>query len=224
MAQFEVETVALDSLQPHPRNYRAHPEEQVEAIAASLKQFGQYRPIVVSSDGYILAGEGVWRGRQKAGCADIDAVRMPFAHDDPRAEKLLVADNELSRLAEDDDKVLAALLADIERTETGLAGTGWNDSELDALIGRMAAEDFGGGLGPEMISADDAEGTGSRSAAYRNPGAVIVSLGDYAAVAISNEVMKSVADGLAAMYEGSARDQLGALLDDIAAQSLHRDS
>ena len=82
----DIETVAIDSLRPHPHNYRRHPEEQVEAIAASLKQFGQYRPIVVSSDGYILAGEGVWRGRQKAGCADIDAVRMPFAHDDPRAE------------------------------------------------------------------------------------------------------------------------------------------
>jgi len=150
VAQFEVETVALDSLQPHPRNYRAHPEEQVEAIAASLQQFGQYRPIVVSSDGYILAGEGVWRGRQKAGCADIDAVRMPFAHDDPRAEKLLVADNELSRLAEDDDKVLAALLADIERTETGLAGTGWNDSELDALIGRMAASPYSPNVSPSI--------------------------------------------------------------------------
>ena len=144
MAQFEVETVALDSLQPHPRNYRAHPEEQVAAIAASLEQFGQYRPIVVSSDGYILAGEGVWRGRQKAGCADIDAVRMPFAHDDPRAEKLLVADNELSRLAEDDDARLAGLLRGIADSDLGLVGTGYDETALQALLGDLTEAEFGG--------------------------------------------------------------------------------
>ena len=144
MAQFEVETVAIDALQPHPRNYRAHPEEQVEAIAASLEQFGQYRPIVVSSDGYILAGEGVWRGRQKAGCADIDAVRMPFAHDDPRAEKLLVADNELSRLAEDDDARLAGLLRGIADSDLGLVGTGYDETALQALLGDLTEAEFGG--------------------------------------------------------------------------------
>jgi hypothetical protein len=134
-------TVPIDSIKPHPRNYRGHPDAQVQAIRHSLDQFGQYRPVVVSSDGVILAGHGVWLARKAQGEKTIDEVRMDFPADDQRAEKLMVADNELARGAEDDQAQLAALLADIQRTD-GLDGTGWDDGALDALIGNMAAEDF----------------------------------------------------------------------------------
>ena len=133
--------VPIDSIQPHPRNYRAHPGAQVDAIRHSLDQFGQYRPVVVSSDGVILAGHGVWLAQKSSGATDIDTVRMDFPHTDPRAEKLMVADNELSRMASDDETQLAALLADIQRTD-GLDGTGWDDGALDVLIGEMAAENY----------------------------------------------------------------------------------
>jgi hypothetical protein len=112
----------------------------VDAIRQSLDAFGQYRDVVVSSDGVILAGHGIWLAQKSAGATDIDTVRMDFPADDPRAEKLMVADNELSRMAQDDDRALAALLADVQSTE-GLDGTGWDDGALDALIGKMAAED-----------------------------------------------------------------------------------
>ena len=128
------------------RNYRGHPEPQVAELAASLEAFGQYKNIVLSSDGFILAGEGVWRGAQARGLKDIAVVRMDFPASDPRAKKLLVADNELSRMAQDDDTALAALLADVQRTE-GLQGTGWDDGALDALIGEVAAEGDGGKRG-----------------------------------------------------------------------------
>ena len=45
-------TVRLDALQPWPRNYREHPPQQVEAIAASLNTFTQVKNIVcVERDG-----------------------------------------------------------------------------------------------------------------------------------------------------------------------------
>ncbi len=134
--------VPIDSIKPHPRNYRGHPVEQVEHIRASLRQYGQYRPIVVSSDGYILAGEGVWTACNAEGYETVETHPMDFPHDDPRAEKLLVADNELSRLAVDDDKTLASLLADIQRQEGGLRGTGYDDGELDAMIAGLQSEEF----------------------------------------------------------------------------------
>jgi hypothetical protein len=93
----------------------------------------------VSSDGVILAGHGVWTAQKAQGARDVAVVRMDFQHTDPRAEKLMVADNELSRMAVDDDRALAALLADVQRTE-GLSGTGWDDGGLDALISGLAAE------------------------------------------------------------------------------------
>jgi hypothetical protein len=46
-------------------------------------------------------------------------------------------------MAVDDEKALAALLADIQRTDgAGLQGTGWDDVALDKMIGELAAEDF----------------------------------------------------------------------------------
>jgi len=134
-------TVPIDSIKPHPRNYRRHPSAQVDAIRQSLDAFGQYRDVVVSSDGVILAGHGVWLARKAQGAKTIGEVRMDFPHTDPRAEKLMVADNELTKGADDDEAQLAALLADIQRTE-GLDGTGWDDRALDALIGEMAAENY----------------------------------------------------------------------------------
>lgn len=135
--------VPIDSIQPHPKNYRGHPAEQIEHLRASLRQYGQYRPIVVSSDGYILAGEGVWTGCKAESYETVETVPQPFMHNDPRAEKLLVLDNEVSRTAVDDDKALAALLAEIQRTDAeGLQGTGWDDGALDRLVGELAAEDF----------------------------------------------------------------------------------
>jgi len=143
--------VPIDSIAAHPKNYRGHPDAQVDAIRHSLDQFGQYRPVVVSSDGVILAGHGVWLAQKATGATDIDTVRMDFPHTDPRAEKLMVADNELSRMAQDDDRALATLLADIQRTD-GLDGTGWDDGALDALIGELAAEE----------AAQEAAGAGDR--------------------------------------------------------------
>ena len=154
-----IETVAIDSLAGNPKNYRGHPDAQVDAIRHSLDQFGQYRPVVVSSDGVILAGHGVWLAQKATGATDIDTVRMDFPASDPRAEKLMVADNELSRMAQDDDRALAALLADIQRTD-GLNGTGWDDGGLDALIGKMAAEEFGESLGGYGLEPDKLPNTG----------------------------------------------------------------
>lgn len=148
----EVMRVPIDSLTAHPKNYRSHPEAQVQAMRASIREFGQYRPAVVSRDSVVLAGHGVWLACKAEGHTEFDVHVMPFDANDPRAEKLLVVDNELSRMAVDDQTALAALLADIQRTDgEGLQGTGWDDAALDKMIGELAAEDFAAKQGPEQL-------------------------------------------------------------------------
>jgi hypothetical protein len=129
-------------LKPHPENYRAHPPEQIEELRASLREFGIARNLVVSADGYVLAGHGVREAASAEGIEEVPGYPLPYPHDDPRARKFLVLDNTVSRMAEDDDKTLAALLASIQQTdEQGLAGTGYDDAGLDKMIGELAAED-----------------------------------------------------------------------------------
>jgi DNA modification methylase len=136
----EIVSVPITSLSPHPRNYRAHPDQQLEHLQASLQEFGWARNVVISSDNVILAGHGIVEAARRRGETEVPVHRLALPSTDPKAEKFLVLENEVSRLAQDDDAQLAALLADIQRTD-GLEGTGYDDAALDALIGELAKQD-----------------------------------------------------------------------------------
>ena len=137
----KVVDLPLAELTPHPRNYRSHGDRQLAELQASLRQYGWARNVVVASDKVILAGHGIVEAARLNGLkmAPCEVLKIPST--DPKAEKFLALENTVSRLAEDDDTQLAALLADVQRTE-GLEGTGYSDAELDALIASVAVPQF----------------------------------------------------------------------------------
>lgn len=131
----QAEVVKLDSLSPHPRNYRAHPEDQLQHIEESLKEHGLYRNVVVARDNTVLAGHGVVLAARRLGWEEISVVRLDLGPEDPRALKVLTGDNELSRRAEVDDRLLSELLKDIQEMDTtGLLGTGYDEMMLANLL------------------------------------------------------------------------------------------
>ncbi len=138
--QLKIEWVAINSLKPHPRNYRKHPPDQLEHIIASIKTHGFYRPIVTARDLTILAGHGVWEAAKKMGAQKVPVLRLDVSPDDPKALKLLVGDNELIRFAFPDDRLLTELLKEIRFT-VGLEGTGFDDKQLAALVYITRPED-----------------------------------------------------------------------------------
>lgn len=127
------ETVALADLKPHPRNYRHHPEDQLEQIAASLSEHGLYRNVVVARDLTVLAGHGVVEAAQKLKWKEIDVVRLDLDPTEPRALKVLTGDNELGRLAEIDDRLLAEQLKELADLDE-LLGTGFDEQMLANLV------------------------------------------------------------------------------------------
>jgi len=132
--------VELDprTLKPNPENYRAHPQEQIAEIATSLRDLGQFKNVVVRPDGTILAGHGVVQAAIAEGVPVVWG--FIFEGTDAEARRLMVADNELSRGAEDDDRALAELLSSIATDFGDLAGTGWSDAEHEARLAELAAE------------------------------------------------------------------------------------
>ncbi len=130
-----LETVKLASLKPHSRNYNGHPAGQIEHLVESLSEHGVYRNVVVAKDNTILCGHGVVAAARKAGLDAIAVKRLDLEPDDPRAIKVLVGDNEVSRLAERDDRLLSELLGELKEFDpAGLLGTGYDGDEVDALI------------------------------------------------------------------------------------------
>ena len=141
--------VAIDDMRAHPRNYRAHPADQLDHLAASLREHGQYRNVVIARDGTILAGHGVVQAARSIGLAHVLAVRLDVDPDSPEALKVLTGDNELGRLAEVNDRTLVDLLKSIRDSADllgtgapGLLGTGFDEMMLAnlAMVTRADSE------------------------------------------------------------------------------------
>ena len=137
------EMVALAELKPHPRNYRKHPEDQLEHLCESIRANGVYRNIAIARDSTILAGHGVAKACAKLGMATIPVLRLDLDPGDPKALKLLAGDNEISNLAVIDDRALSDMLKEIGEIDIeGLLGTGYDDMMLAnlAMVTRPQSE------------------------------------------------------------------------------------
>lgn len=131
--------VDLSSLKDHPANYRKHPDDQVQHLISSLGEHGVYKNVVVARDGTILAGHGVVAAARRAGLKKVPAVRLDVGPSDRRAVKLMIADNELSRIVEDDDRALTELLKQVRGDDPEqLLGTGYDDERLAGLLALVA--------------------------------------------------------------------------------------
>lgn len=121
--------LAVDEIRPHPDNPR---QGDVGAISESIEAQGFYGAVLVQeSTGYILAGSHRWRAAQFAGIKDLPALVLDV--DDRTASRILVADNKTSDLASYDVDQLAKLLTEMD-ADGGLAGTGFDTSELDSML------------------------------------------------------------------------------------------
>jgi ParB family chromosome partitioning protein len=90
--------VAIDLIRANPRNpRRIFREEELDELAASIKQHGMIQPIVVrpspgGGNGYeLIAGERRWRAAQKAGVHEIPVVIQDVS--DREAMEIAIIEN-----------------------------------------------------------------------------------------------------------------------------------
>ena len=140
---FKVIIVPISDLQPHPKNYREYPSDQIQHIIKSIQQHGFYRNIVIACDGTILAGYGVVKAAREMGMHQVPVIRLNISPNDPRALKVLAGDNEINKSAEINDRELSQILKDIKELDIdGLLGTGFDEMMLAdlAMVTRPASE------------------------------------------------------------------------------------
>ena len=133
MKDHNLETVLRpwDELKPHPENPK---NGDVEAIAESLRVNGQYRPIVTTTDGTILAGNHTYMAAGEIGMKEMACVVIDVDAYSAEARRILIADNRTSDLGSYDDGVLIQLLAQMSDDTQGLIGTGYDDRDLQRLL------------------------------------------------------------------------------------------
>ena len=122
----------INCLIPYARNSRTHSDDQVDKIAASIKEFGFLNPIIIDGDNGIIAGHGRILAAKKLGMTELPVLDASHLTDTQR-RAYIIADNRLALDAGWDEELLR-----IEFDELGEAGfdvelTGFTLDEIGAL-------------------------------------------------------------------------------------------
>jgi ParB-like chromosome segregation protein Spo0J len=128
----KIEEVAVSDLTLDPDNARKHSERNMEAIVTSYREFGQQKPIVVTQDGIVVAGNGQLEAARQLGFKTIQVVRVPKEWTAEQIKAFAVADNRTAELAEWNGEVLLANLLDAQSHDL-LALTGFSEIDLKIL-------------------------------------------------------------------------------------------
>ena len=130
----------ISDLSNDPANARKHNDRNIDAIIASLRRFGQQKPIVVDSSGVVRAGNGTLEAARRLGWDSIDCVTTSLQGSDAIA--YAIADNRTAELAEWDEDTLAAQLNGLltESEEIALAA-GFTPEEVEAMLSMPEDED-----------------------------------------------------------------------------------
>lgn len=123
MNNLRIESVKVDSLNLDPANARQHNQSNIEAISGSLKLFGQRKPLVITSDNFVVAGNGTLEAAKALGWDDIFIVRIPSDWTHEQIKAYALADNRTAEMAEWNPEILKDQLLELD-------AVGWDVSDF----------------------------------------------------------------------------------------------
>jgi len=145
-----VETWPLDRLRPYARNAKTHGPDQVAKIAASMAEFGWTVPVLVSSDGEVIAGHGRILAATQLGLSDAPVIVLDHLSEAQR-RAYRIADNKLTELGEWNDGFLSEELKVLTEDGFDLSLIGFGEAELSALLDGIEEDDSAAREGEDEI-------------------------------------------------------------------------
>lgn len=134
----KIEMVPRASLVPYARNARTHSEQQVNQIAASIREFGFTNPVLIDEQNGLIAGHGRLQAAIKLNMAELPCIRLTGLSE-AQKRALVLADNKLALNAGWDLDLLKVELSDLKEAGFDLELTGFGELELaDLLIDKTA--------------------------------------------------------------------------------------
>ena len=134
----KIEQWPISRVKPYPNNPRVN-DDAVDAVAASIREFGFRQPCVVDGDGVIICGHTRWKAAQKLGLEKVP-VHVAKELTPAQIKAYRIADNKVAELAEWDRKLLPLELAELQAMEFDLDLLGFDDDELQKLLGAPLKE------------------------------------------------------------------------------------
>jgi len=146
----QIETRKLSDLIPYDKNPRKN-DRAVDAVAASIRQFGFKVPIVVTGENVIVAGHTRFLAAKKLELTEVPCiVARDLTPQQARAFRL--ADNKVAEIATWDAELLAMELSALTTDNFDISQLGWEPAALEAILSSqtVAGEDV-----PEELPVDE---------------------------------------------------------------------
>ena len=134
MNNIEVKVMRVDELRPHPKNPRKHKAKGIDKLVRSIKEFGWTNPVLVSEEGYVLAGHARLKAAKKAGIKEVPVIVLPLSGE--KAEAYMIADNRLQDDSDWDEQLLHELVEELKE-KIDLAITGLEEKEINVILGEI---------------------------------------------------------------------------------------
>ena len=128
----KIELRPLGDLKPYPNNPRLN-DDAVDAVAASIREYGFRQPIVVDPDFVIICGHTRFKAAQKLG---LEKVPVHIAKDltPEQIKAFRIADNQTASLAEWNYDLLPIELGELQAANYDLGLLGFDQDELAKLL------------------------------------------------------------------------------------------
>src|SRR6516164_3942385 len=126
-----VEMRPIDSIRPYENNPRLN-DAGVDAVAASIREFGFRQPVVVDEAGVIIVGHTRYKAAVKLGLKEVP-VHVALGLSPAQAKAYRLADNQTAQLSAWDDEKLLQELAQLQEMDFDLDLTGFSSEDLTRL-------------------------------------------------------------------------------------------
>src|SRR4051812_14940776 len=127
-----VEMRPIGSITPYEQNPRVN-DAGVDAVAASLREFGWQQPCVVDEQGVIIVGHSRYKAALKLGMTEVP-VHVAVGLTPAQASAYRIADNQTATLSQWDDGKLVAELMALQAAGFDLDLTGFTTQDLTRLM------------------------------------------------------------------------------------------
>ncbi|MCR4524471.1 ParB/Srx family N-terminal domain-containing protein [Bosea sp. 47.2.35] len=123
----------LVDLKASVRNARTHTDRQIHLIAESIREFRFTTPILVTTDGEIVAGHGRYEAAKLLGMETVPVICVD--HLGPQQIRALrIADNRLAELSGWDDEILKLELGELIDLDFEVEITGFETAQIDVIL------------------------------------------------------------------------------------------
>ena len=120
-----IEYKSTGELVPYINNSRTHSEQQVQQVAASIKEFGFTNPILIDHDGGIIAGHGRLQAAQLLSLDEVPTITLEGLTEAQR-KAYVIADNKLALNSGWDDELLKVEIEALTESNFNLDILGWD--------------------------------------------------------------------------------------------------